>query len=147
MMPFGRRLTAGERRKLGAHRLFVGVPDSVADRSLSDFRTARLPRGTWLFRVRDPAQHVHLVTRGIVYLGSRLLLVPGDLVGEAAVLGAERRTFAARCIVETVVCSISAERALRTIDAAPVFALNLARIIHERLDRTYSIREILAGTR
>jgi CRP/FNR family transcriptional regulator, cyclic AMP receptor protein len=127
----------------------MSVPRAtVPDVETSLTAAASLPRrfddGTAIVRQGDPCGSLFLVTRGLVRLSSVLpsgrevvlaLMEPGELFGEAALLG-EPSPFEARALGTAVVIPISAAALQAVIVRQPATASEVLRLLATRLRRT-----------
>jgi CRP-like cAMP-binding protein len=98
-----------------------------------------LGAGEWLFSTGDPAEHMYGVIEGAieVVVGDEVVetVGPGGVLGEMALLDEAPRSASARAAEDTVVAEISRQRFLTVVKSNPFFALDLMRILAERLRR------------
>jgi CRP/FNR family transcriptional regulator, cyclic AMP receptor protein len=128
----------------------VGVPLDRFD----DGVTRRLPHGGVIARQGDAAMSLFLVVAGAVRLSSVTtsgrevvvgLLCPGDLFGEAALLGG-RSPVDARAVGEATVVALPIPSLRSLLERHPATAEELLRMIAARLHRTSAaLEEALVG--
>lgn len=111
--------------------------------------TRRLPHGEVIARQGDVATGLFLVLEGVVRLSSVTvagrevvvgLLCPGDLFGEAALLG-DPSPVRAQAVGPTIVLALPISTLHSTIERNPATAEELLRLIAARLHRTASALE------
>ena len=127
----------GSLQRAGALPLFSGVEDDQVRRLLSDAIVKSVPPETALFGAGDPAEHLHLLLRGIVelYAGEHprecalLLMSKGDVFMPAAALFGEPYLNSARTLTSATLVLIPAAAAQREFARAGPFALNVGRVL------------------
>jgi len=113
-----------------------------ADALLSLMRRRRVPRGQPLLRAGAAGDAVAVVLEGriklVAYGVERREVVlglrgPGELIGEMAALGAQRRTASAVAVDDVEAAYLSAEELRRFLGSHPSVALVLIRMLVRRL--------------
>lgn len=137
------------------NRLFSGTGDRAAETE-HIFTTVLYPAKTAIFEQGDPTRLVYLVKRGNVRI-SRLtpdgkeitvaLLGAGDIFGEETLFEDTERTTVATTVGETLLCTAKAEELFALLSKDPELALNVAKIVHERLNDASATIEDLAYAR
>ncbi|MBI2222264.1 MAG: Crp/Fnr family transcriptional regulator [Acidobacteria bacterium] len=129
--------------------LLSGLSD---DQKLCVERHARMlhvQRGQAIYLPGDPSQHVYVVKVGAVKIvgsspeGSEVilaLLMPGDILGELALLGDdEPQEHRAEAVDDTVLCEVPRELMFRLIEETPAFGRHVSKLVGLRL-RTFRTR-------
>lgn len=135
---------------LGELPLFSGIPaaDVGSIQSLIRFHDYR--DGEVIFSRGDPGEQAFIIATGLVRIstlgenGKRVtveIFKHGDMFGELATLDRRARTADANAIGPTKVAAIPADCVRALLTASPAFAVNLLRLLTERLRRTYSLLE------
>ena len=137
------------------NRLFSGVADKVDD-TAHIFTTVLYPPKTAVFEQGDPTRLVYLVKRGNVRI-SRLtpdgkeitvaILGAGDIFGEETLFSQGERSTVATTVGETLVCTARADDLFELLSKDPELALNVAKLVHERLNDASATIEDLAYAR
>ena len=125
-----------------------GLTTSVSPQDLSLFMSVcpevRYPAGSALFRIGDPAEHLHVITKGQVKLvvgntrgQERILAVsgPDDLIGEAFVFDRDRYRVDAIALEEVATCPMSRAQFAQLAERSPTFALTFAAVLATNLFR------------
>lgn len=148
---------AGENKVffLQNNRLFSGADDRAAD-TAHIFTTVLLAAKTSIFDQGDPTRLVYLVKKGKVKI-ARLtpdgkevtvaVLGAGDIFGEETLFSQGERTTVAVTIEETLLCTAQADDLFELLSRDPELALNVAKIVHERLTTASATIEDLAYAR
>ena len=123
-----------------------GLTTSISRQDMALFMTVcpevRYPPGTAIFRIGDPASHVHVITKGQVKLvvgnargQERILAVCGadDLIGEAFVLHEDRYRVDAIALEEVVTCAMSRDQFAQLAERSGTFALTFAAVLATNL--------------
>jgi CRP-like cAMP-binding protein len=128
----------------------VRVPLDLVDAGV----TRRFPHGEVITRQGDAVTSLFLVTAGAVRLSSVTgagrevvvgILCPGDVFGEAALLGGPSPV-GARAVGETLVVALPRDAIRSIVQRHPAIAEELLRLIATRLHRTSTaLQEALAG--
>jgi CRP/FNR family cyclic AMP-dependent transcriptional regulator len=137
------------------NRLFSGVADRAADAE-SIFTTVLYGPKTAVFDQGDPTRLVYLIKRGKVRI-SRLtpdgkeitvaILGAGDIFGEETLFTKGERSTHATTLEETLLCTSRADDLFALLSRDPELALNVAKLVHERLDTASAAMEDLAYAR
>jgi CRP/FNR family transcriptional regulator, cyclic AMP receptor protein len=137
------------------NRLFSGAGDRV-DGTQHIFTTVEYPAKTGIFDQGDPTRLVYLVKRGNVRI-SRLtpdgkevtvaILGPGDIFGEETLFEKGPRTTVATTITQALLCTAKADDLFELLSKDPELALNVAKVVHDRLDDASATIEDLAYAR
>lgn len=137
------------------NRLFSGATER-ADETAHIFTTVLYPPKTAVFEQGDPTRLVYLVKRGNIRI-SRItpdgkeitvaLLGAGDIFGEETLFEAGERTTIATTVGEALLCTAKADELFALLSRDPELALNVAKIVHERLNDASATIEDLAYAR
>ncbi|MBV8601799.1 MAG: Crp/Fnr family transcriptional regulator [Candidatus Eremiobacteraeota bacterium] len=137
------------------NRLFSGADERAAD-TAHIFTTVLYPAKTPVFDQGDPTRLVYLVKKGKVRI-SRItpdgkevtvaILGAGDIFGEETLFEAAERTTVATTLEESLLCTARAEDLFELLSRDPELALNVAKIVHERLTNASATIEDLAYAR
>jgi CRP/FNR family transcriptional regulator len=138
---------------LRQNRLFDHASDDAVSGGDDIFKTCIYPKRAMVFEQGDPARVVYLVKRGKVRI-TRLtpdgkevtvaVLGAGDLFGEETLFDNVPRTTHAVCMEECLLCLAKADDLFTLISADPVLALNVAKILSDRLGDASATMEDLA---
>ena len=100
-------------------------------------------RGDTIFRAGDPADCMYAVVDGSVDIrihGSVIeQIAPGGVFGEMGLIDAKPRSADALAATDCSLAVISEKRFLRLVEMMPQFALQMMRVITQRLRRQDSI--------
>jgi len=117
------------------------------------FKTTIFPKKSLVFDQGDPTRLVYLIKRGQVRI-ARLtedgkevtvaILGAGDIFGEETLFDQEERTTVAVCMEESLLCTAKAEELFALLSRDPRLALNVAKILSERLGDASATMEDLA---
>ncbi|GAC1429553.1 MAG: Crp/Fnr family transcriptional regulator [Candidatus Velthaea sp.] len=148
--------TAADRNKvwyLQRNRLFIDTVDADVESNQHIFTVVEHPRRTLIFDQGDPSRLVYFVKRGSVRI-ARLtedgkevtvaVLGPGDLFGEETLFGNEPRTTVAIAVDDVLLCTAQAEALFHMLRNDPRLALNVAKVLSERLGDAVATMEDLA---
>jgi CRP/FNR family cyclic AMP-dependent transcriptional regulator len=135
------------------NRLFLDTTFEMIAKSEHLFKMTLFPRRGMVFDQGDTARLVYLVKRGKVRL-ARLtadgkdvtvaVLGAGDVFGEEALFEQTRRTTVAICMEETLVCTSKADDLFALLTSDPTLALNVAKVLSDRLGDASATMEDLA---
>jgi CRP/FNR family transcriptional regulator len=138
---------------LRQNRLFERAGDGALESGSSIFKTCLFPKRSLVFDQGDPTRLVYLIKRGKVRI-TRLtsdgkevtvaVLGAGDLFGEETLFGDEPRTTHAVCLEESLLCTAKADDLFALLARDPTLALNVAKILNERLLDASATMEDLA---
>ncbi len=141
---------------LRQNRLFDRVTDESIENCEHIFKTTLFPKRSMVFDQGDPTRLVYLIKRGNVRIVrltpdgkevSVAVLGAGDIFGEETLFEQQTRTTVAVCVDETLLCTAKADDLFALLSRDPQLALNVARILSERLDEATSTMEDLAYAR
>lgn len=123
-----------------------GLTQQVTPADMSLFMSVcpevRYPPGSAVFRVGDPAEHLHVITQGQVKLvvgtprgQERILSVcgPDDLIGEAFVRDQDRYRVDAIALDEVGTCAMSRAQFAQLAERSPTFAVTFAGVLATNL--------------
>jgi CRP/FNR family cyclic AMP-dependent transcriptional regulator len=138
---------------LKQNRLFAQATDESVENCEHIFKTTIFPKRSLVFDQGDPTRLVYLVKRGKVRI-ARLtpdgkevtvaVLGAGDIFGEETLFDRATRTTVAVCMEETLLCTAKAEDLFALLSRNPQLALNVAKILSERLGDASATMEDLA---
>ncbi|MDQ2858900.1 MAG: Crp/Fnr family transcriptional regulator [Candidatus Eremiobacteraeota bacterium] len=141
---------------LRQNRLFEAASDQAVFSYEHLFRVALFPKRSMVFDHGDPTRTVYLIKRGKIRI-SRLtadgkevtvaLLAAGDLFGEESLFASAPRTTVATCIEETLLCVAKADDMLALLSQDSSLALNVAKVLSNRLTDASAAMEDLAYAR
>ncbi|MFZ5628633.1 MAG: patatin-like phospholipase family protein [Spirochaetota bacterium] len=129
--------------------LFKGISEAQARRVLKHFHLHRLDKGDVLFRADQKSRVMYFVVDGklrvekltaqqqVVRIAS---LLPGDVVGEVAVLTGERHSGQVRAMTDAQLAGITRQKLIKVLRQYPDVLFNLTRIEALRL-RSNIVRE------
>jgi len=150
---------AGETNKvwyLKQNRLFEDVPEGDVEQNEGLFTMKTFARKAMIFDESDPSRTVYMVKRGAVRL-ARLtedgkevtvaVLGRGDLFGEESIFSERPRTTFAIALDDALLCMARADDMFALLESQPKVALNVARVMSERLVELQSTVEDLAYAR
>ena len=138
---------------LRQNRLFSQATDESIESCEHLFKTAVLPKRSLVFDEGDPTRLVYLIKRGKVRI-TRLtadgkevtvaVLGAGDLFGEETLFDDQPRTTHAVCIEEVLLCTARADDIFALLSRSPVLALNVAKVLNDKLLDASATMEDLA---
>ena len=120
------------------------------------FTMCEMARGTMVFDAGDSDRVIYFVKRGTVRIvrhtpdGKEVtvaLLGPGDLFGEESLFDRSARTTNAVVVEDALLCTSRADDLFALLSRDPALALNVAKVLSERLDDAQSTMEDLAYAR
>lgn len=141
---------------LRQNRLFAEASAEGVARYEHVFTMCEKPRGTLVFDGGDAERTVYLVKRGSVRIVRQTadgkdvtvaVLGPGDMFGEETLFDRVARTTHAVVVEDALLCTARAEDLFALLSNDPSLALNVARVLSERLDDARSTMEDLAYAR
>src|SRR5271166_235662 len=141
---------------LRQNRLFERVTDESIENCEHLFKTTLFPKRAMVFDQGDPTRLVYLIKRGNVRIVrltpdgkevSVAVLGAGDIFGEETLFEQLTRTTVAVCVDETLLCTAKADDLFALLSRDPQLALNVAKILSERLGEVQSTMEDLAYAR
>jgi CRP/FNR family transcriptional regulator, cyclic AMP receptor protein len=141
---------------LRQNRLFAEASEEAIENCEHLFKTTLFPKRSLVFDQGDPTRLVYLVKRGRVRI-SRLtadgkevtvaVLGAGDLFGEETMFERGPRTTVATCMEETLLCTARADDMFALLSGNPTLALNVAKVLSDRLGEASATMEDLAYAR
>jgi CRP/FNR family cyclic AMP-dependent transcriptional regulator len=138
---------------LRQNRLFAQAGDEAIEDGDQIFKTCLFPKRSLVFDQGDPKRVVFLIKRGKVRItritqdGKEVtvaVLGAGDIFGEETLFDDEPRTTHAVCIEECLLCTAKADDLFALLSRNPTLALNVAKILSERLEDASATMEDLA---
>jgi len=104
----------------------------------ADIRPFR--QGDTIFKAGDPGDCMFAVVEGAVEIsiGGEVVerLAPGSVFGEMALIDRQPRSATATAAADCSLAAINEKRFLRLVEQTPMFALQMMKVITERLRRT-----------
>jgi len=141
---------------LKQNRLFEDVPEDEVEQNEGLFTMKTFARKAFIFDESDPSRTVYMVKRGAVRI-ARLtedgkevtvaVLGRGDLFGEESIFSDRPRSTFAVALDDTLICMARAEDLFALLETQPKVALNVAKVMSERLVELQSTVEDLAYAR
>ncbi|MGD1067928.1 MAG: Crp/Fnr family transcriptional regulator [Vulcanimicrobiaceae bacterium] len=141
---------------LRQNRLFADTGENGVAEAEHIFTMCEMDRGTRVFELGDTSRIVYFIKRGSVRI-ARLtedgkdvtvaLLGPGDLFGEEVLFGDQPRTTIAIVMEDSLLCTSRADDVFALLTRDPALALNVARLLSDKLDAARSTMEDLAYAR
>lgn len=138
---------------LRQNRLFEAANDDAIEGADRIFVTSIFAKRSIVFDQGDPTRMVFLIKRGKVRI-TRLtadgkevtvaVLGAGDIFGEETLFDEAPRTTHAICIEESLLCTAKADDLFALLSRDPKLALNVARILNDRLIDASATMEDLA---
>jgi CRP/FNR family transcriptional regulator, cyclic AMP receptor protein len=138
---------------LKQNRLFEDVPEGDVERNAGLFTMKTFARKASIFDQSDPARTVYMIKRGGIRI-ARLtadgkevtvaVLGQGDIFGEESLFAGSPRTTFAVALEETLLCQAHAEDLFSLLKAEPQLALNVAKVVSDRLVEMTATVEDLA---
>lgn len=141
---------------LRQNRLFAAATPGEVEESHGIFTMCRMSRGTHVFDQGDSTRVVYLIKRGAVRIARETadgkevtvaVLGPGDIFGEEVLFEAQPRTTVAVVVEDALLCTSRAEDLFALLSDDPAMALNVAKILSERLEGARATMEDLAYAR
>ncbi|HYZ15378.1 MAG TPA: Crp/Fnr family transcriptional regulator [Candidatus Acidoferrum sp.] len=139
----GPEVRANDVDRLHRSRLFAGTDRALVERYAPSFEFRRIAAGTTLVLGGDSERSVYVIRRGSVRLQLRAgrggtllvaLLLPGDVFGVEALLGARPLARFAVCSQRTMLLSARAAVLEPALPASPRLSANVARILVRELE-------------
>ncbi len=141
---------------LRQNRLFAEATEAGVERSESIFTMCEMPRGTRVFDQGDTTRVVYLVKRGAVRIVREsedgkdvtvALLGAGDLFGEETLFDDRPRETVAIVVEDALLCQARAEDLFALLAGDPALALNVAKVLSDKLGDARDTMEDLAHAR
>lgn len=133
--------------------LFAALKIADLERLVEDFRVREYTRDEIIFRQGDESREIYIVLKGKVRIfkispsgneTSISIFSTYDLIGEQAAIANRPRNASAKAIGSVSLLTMSQDRFLRHLEAIPTLALNLTRLLSQKLDWTASYAESIA---
>jgi CRP/FNR family transcriptional regulator, cyclic AMP receptor protein len=138
---------------LRQNRLFEQAGEEAIEGGDRIFKTSVYPKRSLVFDQGDPTRVVFLIKRGKVRI-TRLtadgkevtvaVLGAGDMFGEETLFDTQPRTTHAVCLEESLLCTAKADDLFALLSRNPTLALNVAKILNDRLVDASATMEDLA---
>jgi CRP/FNR family cyclic AMP-dependent transcriptional regulator len=138
---------------LRQNRLFEQAGDDAIAGGDAIFKTCIYPNKSLVFDQGDPTRVVFLIKRGKIRI-TRLtpdgkevtvaVLGAGDMFGEETLFDEQPRTTHAVCLEESLLCTAKADDLFALLSRNPTLALNVAKILSDRLVDASAAMEDLA---
>jgi CRP/FNR family transcriptional regulator len=141
---------------LKQNRMFDDVPEADVEEHEGLFTMKTFARKAMIFDESDPSRTVYMVKRGAVRLArvtedgkevTLAVLGRGDLFGEEAIFSDRPRTTFAVALDDALLCMARADDMFALLESEPKVALNVAKVMSERLVELQSTVEDLAYAR
>lgn len=141
---------------LRQNRLFAEASEAGIERGAGVFTMCEMPRATRVFDQGDATRVVYLVKRGAVRIARQTedgkdvtvaLLGPGDLFGEETLFDDRPRTTVAIVVEDALLCQARADDLFGLLAHDPALALNVAKVLNDRLGEAQAAMEDLAYAR
>ena len=141
---------------LRRNRLFLEAADAGIVSNEHLFTMCEMPRGTRVFDQGDTTRIVYVVKRGTVRIARETadgkdvtvaLLGAGDFFGEETLFGDRPRTTVAVVVEDALLCTVRADDLFALLAGDPQLALNVAKVVSDRLDDARATMEDLAYAR
>lgn len=138
---------------LQQNRLFERAGDDAVENSADIFKTCLFAKKSLVFDQGDPARTVFLIKCGKVRLtratadGKEVtvaILGAGDIFGEETLFDEQPRTMHAVCLEECLLCTAKADDLFALIAGNPTLAMNVAKLLNDRLVDASATLEDLA---
>jgi CRP-like cAMP-binding protein len=133
--------------------LFENLKLSELERLVEDFRIREYSRDESIFRQGDESREIYIVLKGKVRIfkispsgneTSITIFSTNDIIGEQATIANRPRNASAKAIGSVSLLTMSQDRFLYHVETIPTLALNLARLLSQKLDWTASFAESIA---
>lgn len=133
--------------------LFASLKTADLERLVEDFRVREYTRDEIIFRQGDESREIYIVLKGKVRIfkispsgneTSISIFSTYDIIGEQATIADRPRNASAKAIGSVTLLTMSQDRFLRHLEATPALALNLTRLLSQKLDWTASYAESIA---
>lgn len=128
-----------------AMEYFRALPEAARAEIFDNARKTSLSAGQTLFLRDDPAEFLYIIIDGEIAIETISLngktvrvatLGAGEVIGELGVLGEIQRTADARAVGDATLLTIDARAFRRTLSEQPGFALDIMKLLIERLRQT-----------
>jgi CRP/FNR family transcriptional regulator, cyclic AMP receptor protein len=139
--------------RLGEIPLFAGLKVATLEHFVEDFRLREYSRDDIIFRQGDESREIYIVLKGKVRIfrispsgneTSITIFSTYDIIGEQAAISNRPRNASAKAIDAVSLLTMSHERFLQHLKDTPGLALNLARLLSQKIDWTASFAESIA---
>jgi CRP/FNR family cyclic AMP-dependent transcriptional regulator len=138
---------------LQRNRLFVGAVDDPIEKNEHIFTIVAYPHRTMIFDQGDSARVVYFIKKGAVRIARMTedgkevtvaVLGPGDLFGEEMIFANAPRSTVAVAIDDVLLCTAQADALFTLLSSDPALALNVAKVLSDRLGDAEATMEDLA---
>ena len=128
--------------------LFSGLDDSAAASLRSSMNLIKLRKGQSLFKEGDDGDHLFVVSRGKVKLGTKsvdgrenllMILGPGDMFGELSLFDSGPRTATATAVTDSKLLALGQDKVIPWVKEHPEVSLQLLARLASRLRRTNEV--------
>jgi len=133
--------------------LFAGLGEKELVTIVEDLRLKEYGKDELIFRQGDESREIYIILKGKVRIykispsgneTSIVIFSMHDVIGEMATLTNQPRTATVKAISPVSLLAISPERFLHHLRSSSILALNLARVIAEKLSWTAAYAESIA---
>jgi len=138
-------------RLLRGAELFAPLSDAEVEALAAELEWVSLPADEMLFEKGDPGDSLFMTVSGRLeafdpdapadsQVWGRIL--PGELVGEMAILTGDARRATVRALRDSVLLRLTKARFLELIERSPAMLLSLSRLLLERIEAAKSPRRV-----
>jgi CRP/FNR family transcriptional regulator, cyclic AMP receptor protein len=133
--------------------LFADLSAAILEQLVQDFRLREYSRDDIIFRQGDESREIYVVLKGKVRIfrispsgneTSITIFSNDDIIGEQASISNRPRNASAKAVDTVALLTMSHERFLQHLKDTPGLALNLARLLSQKIDWTASFAESIA---
>ena len=128
--------------------IFSGLDASAADALRASMNLVKLRKGQSLFKEGDDGDHLFVVSRGKVKLGTKsidgrenllMILGPGDMFGELSLFDSGPRTATATAVTDSKLLALGQDKVIPWVKEHPEVSLQLLARLASRLRRTNEV--------
>ena len=133
--------------------LFNNLKSTDLERLVEDLRVREYARDEIIFRQGDESREIYIVLKGKIRIfkispsgneTSITIFAAHDIIGEQAAIANRPRNASAKAIGAVGLLCMSQDRFLYHLEMIPRMALNLARLLSQKIDWTASFAESIA---
>lgn len=133
--------------------IFADLKTADLERLVDDFRIREYSRDEIIFRQGDESREVYILLKGKVRIfkispsgneTSITIFSVNDIIGEQAAIANRPRNASAKAVGSVALLTMSQEQFLYHLERLPSLALNVARLLSQKLDWTASYAESIA---